>query len=275
MKIHILEAGTLLTTGSDMFCGLGETNWQKHYTPNKNGLCQWTMRCLLIIDEDRKILIDTGPGTKLSQNVLEEYQISGTEKLEESLCARGVSFEDITHVILTHLHFDHCGGSTHIDKHGQLVSSFPNAHFFISKKQWDYAQDPIESDKESFHEADFLALQKLNKITFVETGQEILPSISVRFVDGHTPGQMIPFIKNGNETVVFAADLLPSSAHLPENNSMAYDLDPYLSKKEKRAFLKEASEQNYRIIFQHDKDVESGFVVRKYKEYRLLQCKEH
>lgn len=269
MKIHILETGTLMTTGTNMFCGLGETNWQKHYPPSKNGLCKWAMRCLLIIDEDRKILIDTGPGIKLSQKVLDDYHISGTEKLEEYCLAKGLSFEDITHVILTHLHFDHCGGSTRLDKKGQLVSSFPNAHYFISKKQWDYAKKPIESDKESFHEDDFLPLQKFNKITFIEQEHEILSSISVRFVDGHSPGQLIPFIKNGNETVVFAADLLPSSAHLPENNIMTYDLDPNLSKKEKMAFLEEAFEQNYHIIFQHDKDVESGLIVRKEGTYRL------
>ncbi|MEA3445027.1 MAG: MBL fold metallo-hydrolase [Bacteroidota bacterium] len=258
MEIHILEAGTFMTRGEEMFCGLENVDWQKHYAPEKNGLCLWAMRCLLIIDEDRKILIDTGPGTKLNQQTIDDYHIAGTHLLEKAMAEKNIAFDDISHVILSHLHFDHCGGSTIVSDNGEIVPAFRNAKIFISKKQWNYALSPVESDKESYRKIDFIPLKKSNRIIFVEHEHEILPNISVKFVDGHTPGQMIPFIKRKKETIVFAADLLPSAAHIEKNYIMSYDLSPQKSNREKRAFLNEAVKNNYKIIFQHDKEVYSS-----------------
>ncbi len=260
MDVHILESGTFMTKGEDMFCGLSKVNWQKYYPPEKNGLCKWVMRCLLIIDEERKILIDTGPGTKLSPQIIEQYHLSGTDQLAESLHMSGLSLNDITHVVLTHLHFDHCGGSTKLNSNGDLVPTFRNAQYYVGKKQWDYAQNPFEKDIDSYFLDDFLPLKKQGRLCFVKQEGEILPGISVRIVNGHSPGQLIPFIQSGQEQIVFAADLLPSTAHIRKNYVMSYDLYPEISCHEKEIFIQEAIKNNSTIIFQHDNWVKSKHI---------------
>ncbi len=252
MQIHLLETGTLITKGSDMFCGLGNVDWQQHYPAINANKAKWAMRSLLIQNDNMNLLIDTGPGLKLGNETLQEYGIEDTNALELSLNEFGISRNEITHVILTHLHFDHCGGNTIFNANGTIEATFPYATYYASKTQIAYALNPLETDKESYRRADFMPLLECNSLLAIEHHQDVFPFINFLEVNGHTPGQLVPIINNDEQSHVFAADLLPSAAHVPEQHIMAYDIAPDLSRIEKAQFLAIAAKENYRVYLQHD-----------------------
>jgi len=252
MELHVIETGNLKLDGGAMFGVVPKTIWQKAYPADENNLCNWSMRCLLVVDGDRKILIDNGIGDKQDVNFLKHYHLNGEATLENSLNKAGYSKDDITDMVLTHLHFDHCGGS--IEKIGEdrYEPAFKNATYWISKPQWEWAIQPNRREKASFLKENIFPIMESGQLKLVESEGELFPGFHVRFYNGHTEGQMIPFISYNGKTIVFMADLLPSAAHVPLPYVMAYDTKPLITLKEKEQFFREAVENQYILFLEHD-----------------------
>lgn len=242
-----------------MFGVVPKTIWQNLNPPDANNMCTWAMRCLLVEIEDRKILIDSGIGNKQSEKFFSFYEPHGQESLSKSLADLGLSPADITDHFLTHLHFDHCGGSIIKDpESGELKPYFPNATYHVSKAQWDSAMNPNFREKASFLPENIEPMEKaanLNLIAPDEDEKTLFPGFKIRFYNGHTDGMMIPFLDYQGQTVVYMADLLPSRYHYKPPYVMAFDIRPLNTMQEKPAFLKEAIEQNYVLFFEHDPEV--------------------
>ena len=260
MKLYSINTGYFKLDGGAMFGVVPKTIWNKINPADENNLCSWALRCLLIEDDDRLILVDNGNGDKQDAKFFSHYHLHGDDTLEKSLAKYGFTKSDITDVFLTHLHFDHCGGS--IKREGdKLVPNFPNATFWSNKEHWEWATEPNEREKASFLKENILPIQESGKLKFMEVvkGNEsklgevnFSETISVRFVNGHTQGMMVPQISYKSKKVVFMADLLPSAGHIPIPYIMAYDMQPLLSLQEKKLFLKEAVENDYILFFEHD-----------------------
>jgi len=253
MQIHKIETGNLKLDGGAMFGIIPKVLWQRSYPADENNLCNWAMRCLLVLDGDRKILIDNGVGDKQSQRFFKNYYLNGDDTLEKSLAKHGLSPDDITDMVLTHLHFDHCGGSIKYNNDkSQLIPTFKNATYWTGKKHWEWSLLPGTIETASFLKENILPIQESGQLKFVEEEGEIFPNFSVRFYDGHTEGQMIPFIKYKGKTVVFIADMLPSATHVPLAWIMSYDTSPKITMEEKRQFLTEAAEKEWIFFLEHD-----------------------
>ena len=253
MKLYPIETGNLKLDGGAMFGVVPKVMWEKAYPADENNLCNWSMRCLLVEDGERVILIDNGIGNKQDEKWLRHYYLNGDDTLEGSLEKAGFSTNDITDVIITHMHFDHCGGSVkwNEDKTGYELT-FPNATYWTSKKQYDWAVNPNRREKASFLKENIFPIEESGKLELIEEEGEYIPNITFKLYNGHTDGQLIPHINTGERTVVFMADLLPATAHIPMPWIMAYDTRPLLTLKDKERFFAEALENNYILFFEHD-----------------------
>ena len=253
MKLYPIETGNLKIDGGAMFGIIPKTLWEKVYPCDEKNLCNWSMRCLLVVDGDRKILIDNGIGEKQDEKFLRHYYLNGENTLEKSLAKYGFSTDDITDMILTHLHFDHCGGSIKYNKDKTAYEpAIKNATYWISKKQFIWAIQPNRRESASFLKENILPIEESGHLKLIEKDCEILPNISVKLFDGHTQGQVIPHINYNGRTIVFIADLLPSTAHIPMPWIMAYDTQPLVTLKDKERFYKEALKNDYTLFFEHD-----------------------
>ena len=260
MKLYSIETGFFKLDGGAMFGVVPKSIWQKLNLPDENNLCTWAMRCLLIEDGNRLILVDNGIGNKQSEKFFSYYYLHGDATLDKSLAANGFSKDDITDVFLTHLHFDHCGGSI-IRKEEKLIPAFKNATYWSNQEHWNWAVYPNEREKASFLKENILPIKEsgqLKLIQVVDSEDESLSetsfteNISIRFVSGHTDKMMLPQIKYKNKIIVFMADLLASIAHIPLPYVMAYDMFPLTTLQEKKSFLSEALNNNYILFFEHD-----------------------
>jgi len=248
-----------------MFGVVPKSIWNKLNPSDENNMCSWALRCLLIEDGNRLILVDNGMGDKQDAKFFGHYYLHGNDTLDGSLKQLGFSKADITDVLLTHLHFDHCGGS--IVRQGEkLVPAFPNAVYWSNKDHWEWAVHPNAREKASFLKENILPIQENGQLQFIETavtaddGQlgstAFTNNISIRFANGHTDKMMLPQINYNGRTIVYMADLLPSVAHLPLPYVMAYDMFPLTSLQEKAAFLQEAVANDYILYFEHDREIE-------------------
>jgi glyoxylase-like metal-dependent hydrolase (beta-lactamase superfamily II) len=264
MTLYSIETETFKLDGGAMFGVVPKSIWNKLNPSDENNLCTWAMRCLLIEDGNRLILIDNGIGNKQSAKFFSHYYLQG-DTLETSLAKKGFHRDDITDVILTHLHFDHCGGS--VNREGdKLVPAFKNATYWSNEKHWEWAIHPNDREKASFLKENILPIQEWGQQKFIEVpsgdSKGKLPSspfsenISVRFVSGHTDNMMLPQIRYKDKTIVYMADLLPSEAHIPMPYVMAYDMFPLTTMQEKKSFLNEALDGNYILFFEHDPKIE-------------------
>ncbi len=252
MKLHAIETGNFKLDGGAMFGVVPKVIWNDIYPADENNLCNWALRCLLIVDGDRKILIDNGIGEKQDEKFLRHYHLNGDDTLEGSLGKLGYNSDDITDMVLTHLHFDHCGGSIKKVGENNYAPAFKNATYYVSQAQWDWATKPNRREKASFLKENISPIKESGQLKIVDKEGEVVPNIIFKFFNGHTDGQIIPHIKYNGKTVVFMADLLPSTAHVPMPYLMAYDTRPLITMKEKAAFFKEAIDNDYILFFEHD-----------------------
>jgi glyoxylase-like metal-dependent hydrolase (beta-lactamase superfamily II) len=257
MKLYSINAGHFKLDGGAMFGVVPKSMWQKLNPPDENNMCNWAMRCLLIEDEGRLILVDNGMGNKQDEKFFGYYYLNGDDTLEKSLAKYGFSKDDITDVFLTHLHFDHCGGS--IERvNDQLAPAFKNATYWSNEKHWQWAVHPNDREKASFLKENILPIQRSGKLKFVETkeGIDFTKNVKIRLVNGHTESMMLPEIKYKDKTIVYMADLLPSEAHIPIPYVMAYDTRPLETLVEKKSFLAEALQKDFILFFEHDREIE-------------------
>ena len=253
MKLYTIDTGYFKLDGGAMFGVVPKVLWSKTNPSDKNNLCPWAMRSLLIEDGDRLILIDNGIGDKQDNKFLKHYYLHGDINLHDSLSIHGFSADDITDVFLTHLHFDHCGGSVKWNKdRSSFEMAFKNAKYWTNKDHWKWATVPNSREKASFLRENIIPIQESGHLNFVEKEDDIFNNFNALFVNGHTESQMIPHIKYKDKTIVFAADLLPSTGHIPLPYIMGYDTKPLLTLSEKEKFLNEAAEREYIIFLQHD-----------------------
>jgi len=261
MKLHVIDTGFFKLDGGAMFGVVPKSLWSRYQQPDENNLCTWAMRCLLIEKDDKRILIDTGMGNKQNEKFFSHYHPHGNTSLLGSLKAKGFSPEDITDVVLTHLHFDHCGGAVSKDADGNLYTTFPNATYWSDKEHWNWAINPNAREKASFLKENILPIQEAGQLEFVNEYTKIIPELSFALANGHTEGMLIPRIQFGEETIVFMADLLPSPTHIPIAWVMGYDVRPLVTVREKETFLQEAVEKNYLLFYEHDAQTEASRVV--------------
>ncbi|OQX99010.1 MAG: MBL fold metallo-hydrolase [Bacteroidetes bacterium 4572_117] len=252
MELYAIETGTVKFDGGSMFGIIPRAIWQGLYPMDKRGYGHWAMRCLLVVDGNRKILIDTGIGTKQSKGFLKYYTEKTEYTLENSLNSFGFKLTDITDIVLTHLHFDHCGGCIQYNDNEGFTLTFPNAIIHTSKQQWQWAQNPNEREEPSFLKENIDPIKESGKLRLFDKEHELFPNFYVKLFNGHTDGQVIPHIKINGKTLVFCADLFPSTAHLPLPYIMAYDTRPLISIEDKKRFFKEAIKNDYVLFFEHD-----------------------
>lgn len=258
MQLYTINTGNFKLDGGAMFGVVPKSMWNKLNPADDNNLCTWAMRCLLIQDGNKLILIDNGIGNKQDDKFFSHYYLHGNDSLDASLKAHGFSKDDITDVVLTHLHFDHCGGSI-VREGDKLVPAFKNAVYWSNERHWQWATQPNDREKASFLKENILPIQESGQLQFqdVSTQQSnILPSLQFYYTFGHTDAMMLPMISYKSKTIVFMADLLPSAAHIPIPYVMAYDMFPLTTLNEKKAFLNEAAQKEYVLFFEHDPHIE-------------------
>ncbi len=276
MKMYSIPTGRFKLDGGAMFGVVPKSIWQKLNPADENNLCSWEMRCLLIEDGNRLILVDNGIGNKQSEKFFSHYYLHGDDSLDTSLAKYGFHKNDITDVFLTHLHFDHCGGS--ITREGDAyVPAFKNARYISNEQHWNWATKPNDREKASFLSENILPIQESGQLQFIphEEGIAFTENFHVRFVNGHTDAMMLPQLRYKGKTIVYMADLLPSMAHIPIPYVMAYDMFPLKTLQEKKTFLQEAIANDYILFFEHDPVVECCTLqqtekgIRPDKQFRL------
>jgi glyoxylase-like metal-dependent hydrolase (beta-lactamase superfamily II) len=275
MKLYPIETGNFKLDGGAMFGVVPKTIWNRTNPADENNLIDLAARCLLIEDGKKLILIDNGMGNKQSDKFFGYYSLWGTHSLDKSLAKYGFHRDDITDVFLTHLHFDHCGGSVNRnkDKTGYEVA-FKNAKYWTNENHWEWATKPNLREKASFLSENILPIQESGQLNFIQLNEGDFVEKSeldfgIFFVNGHTEKMMIPHIKYQDKTVCFMADLLPTVGHLPLPYVMGYDTRPLLTMPEKEKFLKAAAENNYYLFLEHDAHNEIITVENTEKGVRL------
>jgi len=257
MELFSLHTGFFKLDGGAMFGVVPKSIWNKLNPADENNLCNWSLRCLLIRDGKRLILVDNGLGDKQDAKFFSYYYLHGTQSLDSLLAKHGFHRDDITDVFLTHLHFDHCGGSI-VKQDAKLVPAFKNTVYWSNEAHWDWAVNPNDREKASFLKENILPIKESGQLRFmpVDDGYAFTDSIKVRYVYGHTEAMMLPQIHYKGRTIVYMADLLPSVGHIPIPYIMAYDMRPLNTMMEKKQFLTEAKANNYVLFFEHDPVVE-------------------
>jgi len=278
MQLYSINTGFFKLDGGAMFGVVPKSIWNKVNPADENNLCSWALRCLLIEDGNRLILVDNGNGDKQDAKFFSHYHLHGDDTLDKSLAKYGFHRDDITDVILTHLHFDHCGGTIRRDG-DRLVPNFKNATVWSNEEHWQWATHPNDREKASFLKENILPIQENGQLKFIPIPNRENPlrqlgsanftdSISIRIADGHTRAMMLPQIQYKDRTIVFMADLLPSQGHIPLPYVMGYDMFPMTTLDEKKTFLEEAVDNNYILFFEHDPKVECCTLQRTEKGIR-------
>lgn len=272
MKIYPVETGNFKLDGGAMFGVVPKSIWQRTNPADANNMISMSMRCMLIEDGDRLILVDTGLGNKQSEKFFGYYYLFGDATLDASLAAHGFHRDDITDVFLTHLHFDHCGGAIQWNAgRTGYEPAFKNAKFWSNQDHWQWATVPNPREKASFLKENILPIEESGQLNFVKDNAPELLGFDVLFMDGHTEKQMLPKIKYQGKTLVFMADLLPTTGHIPLPYVMGYDTRPLLTIQEKAEFLEEAAEKEHFLFLEHDAYTEVCTVHKTEKGIRLKE----
>ena len=281
MKLHAIEDGNFKLDGGAMFGVVPKTIWNKTNPADENNLIDIAARCLLIEDGNRLILIDTGMGNKQSDKFFSYYSLWGNHSLDQSLKLAGFHHDDITDVFMTHLHFDHCGGSVNWNaaKTGFEVA-FKNANYWTNDNHWEWATKPNSREKASFLHENIIPMQESGQLQFIKRPEGDFLAVSelgfgVFFADGHTEKQMIPHIQYKGKTIVFCGDLLATAGHIPIPYVMGYDTRPLSTLDEKTKFMNAAADHNYYLFLEHDAHNQIITVEKTEKGVRLkevLRC---
>jgi glyoxylase-like metal-dependent hydrolase (beta-lactamase superfamily II) len=272
MKLHVINTGFFKLDGGAMHGVVPKSMWSKENAADENNMCSWAMRCLLVEDGNRLILIDNGIGNKQDDKFFGHYFLHGNASLENSLKEKGFSPADITDMFLTHLHFDHCGGSIRYNNdRTKLEPAFPNATYWSNEAHWNWAVKPNDREKASFLKENILPIHESGQLKFLKDGDELIPGFNVWSTYGHTEEMMIPHISYQGKTVCFMADLLPSSAHISLPWIMAYDVRPLETLSEKKTFLPKAAANEYVLFFEHDYKTECCTVMQTEKGVRVKE----
>lgn len=272
MKLHTINTGLFKLDGGAMFGVVPKAIWQKTNPADANNLCTWAMRCLLIEDGNKLILVDTGIGNKQDEKFFSHYYLHGDDSMQKSLGSLGFSLADITDVFLTHLHFDHVGGAV-VRNEDKLSPAFKNATYWSNKKHWQWAVEPNAREKASFLKENILPIHESGQLKFIDETENIewQKDINISFAYGHTDAMMLPKIRYKGKTLIYMADLLPSVGHLPIPYVMAYDMFPLKTLTEKQAFLEEAVDQGYILYLEHDPVNECCTLQRTEKGIRVAE----
>jgi glyoxylase-like metal-dependent hydrolase (beta-lactamase superfamily II) len=257
MKLTTINTGLFKLDGGAMFGVVPKSMWSKRYAADENNMCTWAMRCMLIEDGNQLILIDTGIGNKQDDKFFGHFYLHGNDSLVNSIHEAGYDIKDVTDVILTHLHFDHCGGA--IVRTGEnFAPQFTNAKYWSNEAHWQNATQPNERERASFLPANILPIQESGQLNmFVGNNKTpIHQHIEMIVVDGHSEGMMLPLINYGGKKILFAADLFPSPHHIALPWIMGYDMQPLKTLAEKKSILARAAEENWHIFFEHDAQIE-------------------
>jgi len=270
MNLHVIDTGLFKLDGGAMFGVVPKVLWDKLNPADENNLCNWAMRCLLVEEGNRLILIDTGIGDKQDDKFFKHYYLSGDTTLESSLKKKGFSVNDITDVFLTHLHFDHVGGAVKWNKdRSGLETRFPNATYWSSERHWRHALAPNPRERASFLRENILPIEENRQLKFLRSGEELIKNFSFIEVNGHTESMMLPKIQYKDKTIIYMADLIPSRHHVPLNYVMGYDIRPLDTMKERLRVHEEALMHDYIYFFEHDPDTQCGTVQMTEKGMRL------
>lgn len=263
MIIHSIDTGLFKLDGGAMFGVVPKAIWHKLNAADEKNLCTWAMRCLLIEEGDRLVLIDTGIGNKQSSDFFRHYYLHGEGDLERSVNKAGYSLDEVTDVFLTHLHFDHVGGATRFDQQKErIVPTFKNAIYWSNQDHWNWAIHPNPREKASFLKENLLPLKESGQLAFVGSASPI-PFIDIIFADGHTEKQMLPLIRYKDRQILYLADLIPSTHHIKAPYVMSYDVRPLLTMEEKENVLKQVEKNDYILFFEHDPLVEAAVLEVK------------
>lgn len=272
MNLTVIDTGFFKLDGGAMFGIVPKVLWQKTNPADANNLCTWAMRCLLIEEGNKLILVDCGIGEKQDARFFSHFYLHGEDTLINSIKKAGYGPDEITDVFLTHLHFDHCGGAVTKNIEGTPELTFKNARYWSNEAHWNWAVKPNAREKGSFLKENILPIQESGHLDFVNPqSPQLFPGFGVVFVDGHTEKQMLPKIRYKGKVFVYIADLIPSVGHITIPYVMGYDVRPLVTVKEKEALLEEAADNNYYLILEHDPLVECCTVQRTEKGIRLAE----
>jgi glyoxylase-like metal-dependent hydrolase (beta-lactamase superfamily II) len=274
MRLYSIDTERFRLDGGAMYGVVPKVIWNKTDPADEYNRIEMAMRCLLIEDGDRLILVDNGIGDKQDAKFFSHYFLQGPYTLESSLRRHGFGFDDVTDVILTHLHFDHCGGSV-VRRGERLLPAFPRARYWSNERHWHWAVHPNDREKASFLKENILPIRESGQLSMLPVVTEgttpFAPGIDIRYVFGHTDAMMLPQVSYKGRTLVFAADLIPMAGHLPIPYVMAYDMFPLTTLKEKRDFLEEAVENDWVLFFEHDARHECCTLERTEKGVRMRE----
>ncbi|KAF0208011.1 MAG: Zn-dependent hydrolase-like glyoxylase, partial [bacterium] len=268
-QLDIISDGTLRLDGGAMFGVVPRVIWEKVAEPDEKNRILIGLNCLLIRTPTDNILVDTGIGEKWSEKQASNYAISHPPTILTSLANLGLSAKDISIVINTHLHFDHAGGNTRFNAKGEIVPTFPNARYYVQHSEYKHASAPHERDQASYLSENWQALEKNDQLFFTKETEEIIPGINVFRVPGHNLDTQLVKITQANTIIVFFADIIPTTAHLPIAWVMGYDLYPVELIEQKKLLIKQAISQNWICIFEHDAKIPAGKIVSKGQKYQV------
>jgi glyoxylase-like metal-dependent hydrolase (beta-lactamase superfamily II) len=270
MKLHVINTGLFKLDGGAMFGVVPKSIWQKTNPADENNLCTWAMRCLLIEDKDKLILIDNGIGDKQDAKFFSHYYLHGDDSLIKSLNKAGFSESDVTDMFLTHLHFDHCGGGVRYEN-SKLELVFKNATYWSNADHWQWATKPNPREKASFIKENIHPMEQSGHLKFTEANKSPFTQFDILYASGHTDKMMIPKIQYKDKVICYMADMLPSVGHIPLPYVMGYDVRPLITLEEKEKFLNEAADNGYILFLEHDPVNECCTVKRTEKGVRVDQ----
>ena len=271
-KVNVLETGSFWLDGGAMMGSVPKVLWEKTNPPDHKNRIMLALRCLLLDNGKDRVLIESGIGNKFDSKFATMFDISQTKNpLSDALSDYGYSNKDITHVILTHLHFDHAGGIVNIGLDKKVVPAFPNAKYYISENNWNAAMNPSPRDRASYLKENYVPINDMGLFEFVSENSEILPGISTYVVNGHTKGQQLIKIDSNGEALIFCSDLIPLESHLKLPWIMGYDLNADLTLKEKTKFLSLASDNNWWLFFYHDPKTVAVKIKEKGRCYQVVE----